>query len=303
MRLTFSYLKTRWVVQLLILLIMANSCSPSYTFDLQGHRGARGLMPENTLPAFEKALQLGVSTLEMDVVITKDQQVLVSHDPWFNPEICLDGQGQRISEADAQKHLIYQMTYAQTQAYDCGSIPYPRFPEQEKMKVHKPLLSEIISFAQKYTTDRDLPLVAFNIEIKSTVEGDSIFHPGIDVFSDLVYEQVKGIPTELLTIQSFDFRVLEYWHIKYPKIRLAALVEEKGTAQEQLEKLSFLPTIYSPEFVLLTQKEIEFLHQKGILVIPWTLNEVADMQQMLDWKVDGIITDYPNRALRFKQKK
>ncbi len=279
---------------------MSNSCIHTRHFDLQGHRGARGLMPENTLPAFEKALQLGVNTLEMDVVITKDLQVLVSHDQWFSAEFCSDANGQRIPEADEQKYLIYQMTYAKTQHYDCGSIAHPRFPEQKKMKVHKPLLSDVIAFAEVYTAKNNLPSVAYNIEIKSTVEGDGVWHPNIEVYSDLVYEQVKNIPVSLLTIQSFDFRVLEYWHKKYPKVRLSALVEEKGSAQEQLNKLSFIPAVYSPDFSLLNPKEIDFLHQKGILVIPWTLNEESDMKQMLDWKVDGIITDYPDRALKFR---
>lgn len=280
---------------------MTNSCSPTYTFDLQGHRGARGLMPENTIPAFEKALQLGVNTLEMDVVITKDLQVLVSHDPWFSSEFCSDLSGTRIEEMDEQKHLIYELTYAETQQYDCGSIVHPRFPEQKKMTGHKPLLSDVIAFVNTYTAKNNLPPVAFNIEIKSTANEDGMWHPNIAQFSDLVYEQVKNIPVSLLTLQSFDFRVLEYWHKKYPNIRLSALVEEEGTAQEQLSKLSFTPNVYSPDFVLLNPKEIEFLHQKGIMVIPWTLNEKADMKQMLDWKVDGIITDYPDRALEFKK--
>lgn len=279
---------------------MSYSCSRSDKFDLQGHRGARGLMPENTLPAFEKALQLGVNTLEMDVVITKDLQVLLSHDQWFNAEFCADASGKRISEEDEQKHLIYEMTHAETRQYDCGSVAHPRFPEQKKMKVHKPLLSEVITFAADYAAKNNLPPVAYNIEIKSTVEGDSVWHPNIEVYSGLVYEQVKDIPVSLLTIQSFDFRVLEYWHKEYPKVRLSALVEEQGTAKEQLGKLSFLPAVYSPDFALLNQKEVDFLHQKGILVIPWTLNEEEDMKKALDWKVDGIITDYPDRALKFK---
>lgn len=293
-------LKTTQIALVLILLLMSYSCSRSDKFDLQGHRGARGLMPENTLPAFEKALQLGVNTLEMDVVITKDLQVLLSHDQWFNAEFCADASGKRIPEKDEQKYLIYEMTFAETRQYDCGSVAHPRFPEQKKMKVHKPLLSDVIAFATDYAVKNNLPPVAYNIEIKSTVEGDSVWHPNIEVYSDLVYEQVKNIPHPLLTIQSFDFRVLEYWHKKYPKVRLSALVEEQGTANGQLEKLSFIPDVYSPDFVLLNQKEVDFLHQKGILVIPWTLNEGEDMKKALEWKVDGIITDYPDRALKFR---
>jgi len=279
-----------------------NSCQNHPVFDLQGHRGARGLLPENTWPAFEKALSLGVTTLEMDVVISKDHQVVVSHEPWFNPAICLSPNGEHLPEVDTAKVLLYALNYEEITTYDCGSLGNPRFPEQVAMKVHKPLLSGVISEAEVYTKTHGLDAVAYNIEIKSTVEGDGTEHPDVATFSDLVYEQVKSLPRGRLTIQSFDFRVLRYFHQKYPDVRLAALVEGSGTAREHIAELGFTPTIYSPEHVLLNPDEIAYLHAQKIKVIPWTVNQVADMERLMGWGVDGLITDYPNRAVQLLKK-
>ncbi|MDT8416080.1 MAG: glycerophosphodiester phosphodiesterase [Flavobacteriaceae bacterium] len=288
--------------RLILILLLMNSCQNHPVFDLQGHRGARGLLPENTWPAFEKALSLGVTTLEMDVVITKDHLVVVSHEPWFNPAICLSPDGKKLPDTDTAKVLLYALNYDEIATYDCGSLGNPRFPEQEAMKVHKPLLSDVISKAEAYTKTHGRDAVAYNIEIKSTVEGDGTEHPDVAIFSDLVYEQIKSLPRERLTIQSFDFRVLRYFHQKYPDVRLAALVEESGTSRERIAELGFTPAIYSPEHVLLIPEEIAYLHDLNIKVIPWTVNEVADMKQLLDWGVDGLITDYPNRAVQLLKK-
>lgn len=276
------------------------SCQSSADFDLQGHRGARGLMPENTWPAFENALQLGVNTLEMDVVISQDKRVVVSHEPWFNPAICLKPNGEAIN-AD-EKISLYQLPYNEIARYDCGSLGNVRFPEQEKIKVNKPLLQDILDKTELFARKYNQKPAAFNIEIKSEPGLEGSFQPDVAEFSDLVYEVVSLVPRDRLTIQSFDFRVLRYFHQKYPDVRLAALVEDKITAAQALEKLGFEPQIYSPEQVLLSPEEIEFLHKKNIQVIPWTVNETTDMQKLLDWGVDGLITDYPDRALTFKNR-
>lgn len=277
------------------------SCQSPSNFDLQGHRGARGLMPENTWPAFEKALQLGVNTLELDVVISQDKRVVVSHEPWFNPAICLKPDGQAIDSTD--KISLYQLPYNEIARYDCGSLGNVQFPEQKKIKVNKPLLQDILDKTELFARKYNQKPASFNIEIKSEPGLESSFQPDVEEFSDLVYELVSLIPRDRLTIQSFDFRVLRYFHQKYPDVRLAALVEDKITAAQALEKLGFEPQIYSPEHVLLNEEEIAFLHRKNIQVIPWTVNETADMQKLLDWGVDGLITDYPDRALAFKKQK
>nr|WP_321450793.1 glycerophosphodiester phosphodiesterase family protein [uncultured Carboxylicivirga sp.] len=271
-----------------------------YNFDLEGHRGTRGLMPENTLPAFKKAMDLGVNTLEMDVVITKDSLVLVSHDPWFNYHICLDSVGKPIEAKDSMRYAIYHMTYAETQLFDCGSLGNPNFPDQKKMEVHKPLLKDVLTYCENYMKGRG-DNICYNIEIKSDPRGDNLFHPVPDEYCRLVTSVIKQyVPLSRVLVQSFDFRILEQMHLQYPEFKLAALVES-GSAEANLSKLSFKPDVYSPWFVLLSQNEIGLMKQEGIKVVPWTVNDSTDMKRLLSWKVDGLITDYPNVALKYKE--
>ncbi|MEM9053118.1 MAG: glycerophosphodiester phosphodiesterase [Bacteroidota bacterium] len=264
--------------------------------DYQGHRGCRGLLPENTIPAFKKALDLGVNTLEMDVVITKDKQVILSHEPWFSHEIALDPEGNPIQLETETSHRIYQMTFEETQNYDVGSKDHPRFPEQEKMEITKPLLSEVIRMAEKHSsqTSRNLPF--YNIETKSKPEGDGIFHPEPEEFVDLLVKVIRdeGI-SERAVIQSFDVRTIQVAKGKYPDIKLALLIENNDSPEANLESLGFTPDIYSPDFALVDENLISFAQEKNMEVIPWTINETEEMKRLIDLGVDGIITDYPDR--------
>lgn len=266
-------------------------------FDLQGHRGARGLKPENTIPAFIVALDSGVTTLEMDLAVTKDKQLIVSHEPWMNASICLKPDNTSISTKDEKKFNIYQMNYREVSSFDCGSKGNERFPEQEKMKISKPLLVDAIVAIEDHIKSFSQYEVDYNIEIKSSPDGDNKFHPTPEVFSDLVFNTIdQYLPWDRVVIQSFDFRVLKYWHEKYPKVRLAALVENKKSVSANLEDLGFKPSVYSPHFTLLDKEGVQYLHQQKIRVIPWTVNEEADMKNVQALGVDGMITDYPNRA-------
>ena len=266
-------------------------------FDLQGHRGARGLQPENTIPAFLLALDSGVTTLEMDVVVTKDNQIIVSHEPWMSSTICTQPDGESIRDRDEKKFNVYEMTYEQVNVFDCGSKGNERFPEQQKMKVSKPLLKDVIAAVEDHIRSYSQYEVDYNIEIKTTEDGDGKFHPAPPEFSDLVYNLLNEyLPMERIVIQSFDFRVLQYWHAKYPAVRLAALVENKKSIEKNLDELGFRPSIYSPYFELLSADGVKKLQRMKIRVIPWTVNEPKDMKRMLELGVDGFITDYPNRA-------
>ncbi|WP_247653574.1 glycerophosphodiester phosphodiesterase family protein [Flavobacterium sp. CS20] len=266
----------------------------TYKFDLQGHRGARGILPENSLQAFQKAIDIGVNTLELDVVISKDSMVVVSHDAYMNPDVCLNAQGQKIS--DSSQFNLYKMNYEDIKTFDCGSLQHPNFPEQKPLKTHKPLLSEVI----KMTTDnlkKKGTRVSLNIEIKSSPETDGVYHPKPDVFADLVIKTIKNelIPLNKINIQSFDKRVVRYVIDHYPEISTAYLVEN-GSFYENLQDLGKTPQIYSPYFKTLDSLDVKQAHNSGVKVIPWTVNEISDMQNLLELGVDGLITDYPNRA-------
>ena len=189
----------------LLLAIHFMSCTASKQFDLEGHRGCRGLMPENTIPAMLKAIDLGVNTLEMDVVITADNKVVVSHEPFFNHEITTLPSGDTFPESNEEQYNIYKMTYDSVLRYDVGMKPHPRFPFQQKMNVQKPLLSTLIDSVESYISRTGKHKVFYNIEIKSKNTTDNIFHPEPEEFTDLLMDVIlqKGIQDRVI-IQSFD---------------------------------------------------------------------------------------------------
>lgn len=271
-------------------------------FDIQGHRGARGLMPENTIPAFLMALDSGVTTIEMDVAVTKDGQLVVSHEPWMSASICSDPSGKAFDEKTERKNNIFQMTYEQVKQWDCGSKGNINFPQQIKMNVSKPLLRDVIIAVENHIKNFTRYEVDYSIEIKSMPQGDNKLHPKPEAFSDLVFNLIdQYLPLDRVVIQSFDFRVLKYWHEKYPAVRLSALVENKKSVNENLADLGFLPSIYSPYFKLVAREDVKELHAKKVRLIPWTVNEPGDMLSLKGLDVDGIITDYPNRVAKFKR--
>jgi glycerophosphoryl diester phosphodiesterase len=267
-----------------------------FSYDLQGHRGSRGLMPENTIPAMIKAMDLGATTLEMDLAITKDGEVILSHEPYMNPVICLTPDGATIDPKD-HSYNLYEMTYREILAFDCGTKGHTGFPQQVKFFATKPLLKDVFAVTEKYAKDLNLPAPHYNIEIKSSPEGDGVYHPRVDEFSDRVVKLIsESIGWERVNIQSFDFRVLKYIHTIYPEVTLAMLVGKAPNYCEDLENLGFQPEIFSPHYEGLNMETIKFLHKKGMKVIPWTVNTTDQMEKLLEMGVDGIITDYPNLA-------
>jgi glycerophosphoryl diester phosphodiesterase len=214
----------------------------------------------------------------------------------MNPLICLTPDGKEIPEGD-RSHNIYQMTFDDVKQYDSGSKYHAGFPQQVKFHVNKPRLKDLFDVVEKYVTDHNLPKPNYNIEIKSSPEGDGIYHPNPAEFSDKVYELIDAnIEWDRVNIQSFDFRVLKYYHQKYPDVTLAMLITDASQSQTQLKELGFQPEIYSPYFVALKKDIVQDLKQIGMKVIPWTVNTTEQMENLLDMGVDGIITDFPNLA-------
>ena len=287
---------------LLLFLLALGHMTYGQQLDIQGHRGARGLLPENTIPAFMRALAEGVTTLELDVVITKDKQVVLSHEPYLSGGICSKPDGSPVTGKESKSLNIYEMTYEQVKAFDCGSRGNSRFPEQQKMKVSKPLLKDLIDKVEAHLNENNLPKVSYNIEVKSTMKGDGVYHPEVAEFSDLVQKVISSqLTTDRYTIQSFDFRALQYFHKTYPDVQLVALIENTKGVEANLKALGFTPEVYSPYFKLLSKKSIDRCHELGMKVIPWTINDLKDMRNMVEKGVDGIITDYPNRAKALKE--
>jgi len=267
-------------------------------FDWQGHRGARGEAPENTLEGMLRALQEGVKTLEMDVVLSKDSVVLLSHEPWFNPDICLDFSGNEWA-GDSLDPNLFHYTYEEISKVDCGSKEYDRFPGQEHYFAVKPRLIDVILEIEETAIIMNRPEPYYNIEIKSRPEWDEVYYPNINLYCDLVLSVLeKANLGERLIVQSFDPRVLRYLNEEYPQVKLAYLTEDEGrSAAEQIQTLGFVPQVYSCNYELLDAATVRSLQTMEIEVIPWTVNEIKDAERLKDWGVNGIITDYPARMI------
>lgn len=293
--------KLTFVSSLILLLSSCAQNTPMKNIDIQGHRGCRGLMPENTIPAFIEAVSIGVHTLELDVCISKDSQVVVSHEPWLSAEICTLA-NQEITEENQMDFNLFSMNYSEIKKADCGSKKHPRFPSQKSIITHKPLLSEVIEEVNAYCRFNNIEMPAFNIELKMNPDGDDIYHPKPEVFANLVLDVLNEYGIEKSsTIQSFDFRVLKYLHIHRPDIQIAALVENVKGIDANLENLGFTPHIYSPYFKLIDAADVRKLNKMGILVIPWTVNSSDDIEYTLSLGVDGIISDFPDRVFEVLQ--
>ncbi|TYP96891.1 glycerophosphoryl diester phosphodiesterase [Sphingobacterium allocomposti] len=266
-------------------------------FSYEGHRGARGLYPENSIGAMKTAIDLPkVTTLEMDCHITKDKKVVVYHDDSLNPKFVQYKNGEPLAGKDI-KGIIYSYTYHELGAFDIGSKPYSDFPEQKKIKTSINLLSDLIDEAEAYAREKRKKPMFYNIETKSSPTKDHTYHPGPEEFSDLVLQIVvdKGIASRTV-IQSFDKRTIQYINKVYPQIRTSYLIDAKNTksVKDLVEELGFTPFIISPNFRLVTPDFLTQAKQRGIKIIPWTVNDKNEIKRLTSMGVDGIISDYPN---------
>ena len=270
-------------------------------FDVQGKAGARGIMPENTIEGMLRALDLGVTTLETDAVISKDKKVVLSQEPYFNNEISLMPNGKAITFKDQKRYNIYKMDYEEVKKFDVGSKVHARFPGQVKFKAYKPLLDETIDAVEAYVKEKKLKKPVYSIETKTIKNGDNDFHPEPAEFVELIMDIVneKKISKRVI-IQSFDMRTLQYLHEKYPKIQTSLLIDEKEPFEDYIDKLGFKPTIYSPYSVLVGKGLVDRCHAMGIKIIPWTVNSLKDIKYFMSLGVDGVITDFPNLMGKLK---
>lgn len=284
-----------FLLSIALLFSINSSAQKAGKFDKQGNRGARGIMPENTIEGMLKALDLGVNTLFMNVVITQDKQVILSHTPYFANDISLKPDGKPITFKEEKQYNIYKMDYAEVQKFDVGSKINTRFPGQQKFKASKPLLEEVFDAVQLYTKANKIPSPAYHIELKSIPKGTGEFHPEPAEFTDLVMNVVnQKKQAKNVTISSFEVAPLQYLHETYPRVKTGLLIDEKEDFEKNIDELGFNPTVYLPYSVLVGKGLVDRCHKKGIKIIPWTVNTVKDINYLINLGVDGIITDYPN---------
>lgn len=268
--------------------------------EVHGHRGCRGLRPENTIPAFSHAVALGVDVIELDVVISQDQQVVVSHEPWLAAKLGRDNLGRTIDPAQELQHNLYQLPYASIRQCVVGEWPHPDFATQLPFPSYRPLLREVLGQVAR-VSQHSGRLVGFSVEVKSSPAGDDIFHPQPAQFVDLVVTELMdaGVINQT-TILSFDPRILQATRRAYPALRLCLLVEDYLSPIAGLfDTLGFNPDVFGPDFQLLsaaTVRDIRAAYPQ-LQIVPWTVNTAADMARVQAWQVDGITTDYPDRLL------
>lgn len=261
-----------------------------------GHRGTRGLMPENTIPAMIKAIQVGANTIEVDVHLTKDSQVVVYHDASFNPEYTTMPDGSDIPKEQRKRYTFYQMNYADVRSFVIGIKDYPAFPQQQRIATYAPLLSELIDSVENYTRSSGAAPVYYLVEVKSGEKSDGVEQPAPDKFMAKMMEvlDAKNLGHRLI-VQSFDMRPLQVLHRTHPNLKLGFLTgDRKKSFEENIEKIGFIPAFYNPNYLLATPDLVRKCHEKGILIEPWTVNTLEEMKALKAMGVDGIITDYPN---------
>lgn len=265
-------------------------------FYKEGHRGTRGLMPENTIPSMTKAIADGANFIEVDIQVSKDNQVMVSHDPHINRQISLLPNGGEIPEADAQKYVLHQMPYDSIRKFDVGSKYHPDFPQQQKLPAYIPLFGELIDSVEQFTVAKGFPPVIYNIEIKARPDKDGIYQPEPAKLIDLVMEVVRSKDIgNRFYVQSFDVRQIQEVHNRYPGVVTGFLTGNKErTLEDNLKEIGFTPDIYSPNYKIATKELVAQCHERGMKFVPWTVNTLEEMQELVAMGVDGIITDYPN---------
>jgi glycerophosphoryl diester phosphodiesterase len=280
-----------------------NTQPSSYTarLEVHGHRGCRGLLPENTLPAFQRALELGADALELDVVVSQDGQLVVSHEPWLAAKLGRGPQGERLDLAYEHDYNLYQMPYATIRQCPVGEWPHPDFPTQQPVPSYRPLLREVLHQAETWAQQLSRPAVRYSVELKSTAEGDEVFHPAPATFVGLVLAELRTADVlARTTLLSFDPRVLRAARQVQPDLALCFLLEDHlPPVSELFAGLGFVPTTLGPDFQLLSAAKVQAIRAAypGLRLVPWTVNSLADLQLVHSWSVNGITTDYPDRLL------
>ena len=260
----------------------------THPIQVQGHRGARAMRPENTIPAFEYAIGLGVDVLELDMAVTLDDEVVISHDPLMNPEIC---KGPRSSIP------IRTLSLTDLYKWDCGALRNPKFPKQTPVPgTRMPTLDEVFQLASRGNFD-------FNIETKIFADHPE-YTPSPEKFARLVLDCVRRHRLQSRVIlQSFDFRTLHAMKDLAPEIRLSALYEHGSDSFVDVAKRAGAG-IVSPDKDLVTPEKVNAAHATGLQVVPWTASTPAEWDALIAADVDGIISDDPAALIAYlKQKK
>jgi glycerophosphoryl diester phosphodiesterase len=281
----------RFCIRLLCSLLLASAAFSSAADKprilVHGHRGARAMRPENTIPAFDYAIKAGVDVLEMDMAVTRDNVIVISHDPILRGPVCTGPQPSAV---------IHELMLAEVREWDCGAVQNPKFPKQTPIPgTRMPTLDDVFQLASRGTFE-------FNIETKSFPNNPE-YTPVPEEFSRMVLEKIRKYKLEKRVIlQSFDFRTLVAMKKLAPEIRLAALTE-MDPRDFRIIAREGQAEIISPNYLLVTKEKVAAAHAAGLQVIPWTVNAPADWDKLIAAGVDAIITDDPAELIAYLRQK
>jgi glycerophosphoryl diester phosphodiesterase len=274
-------------ISVLILLLLA-CVDAAPKIQVHGHRGARAVRPENTLPAFEYAIAVGTDVLELDLAVTKDDQLVVSHDLHMNRKICQGPEGET---------AIRALTLAEIRAWDCGALKNPEFPRQQTIPgTRMPTLDEVFALASKGSFE-------FNVETKTNPKDPSLT-PDPEEYARLVVAAIRRHRLERrVMVQSFDFRTLLALRRLAPEIRRSALYAGVPKDLLQIAQEAGSAPIVSPHYLLTSRESVRRAHQAGLIVVPWTANTTAQWESLVEQGVDAIITDDPGGLIDYLKSK
>ncbi len=260
------------------------------TFELHAHRGIPKIYPENTLEGFAYAIKLGAKVLEVDVVVNRDHELIVSHDPFMRSDLCKSPSGLLIR--NEREHNLYELTTQEIKQYDVGSLPSNQFPDQMNRKLSKPSFQDLAELMSRH------PNVRLNIEVKSEEKYYGLFQPMPKVYAQILISEIKQLKCQFM-IQSFDTCFLNELYILTPDVTLGLLVNSVTDPSLDLALLDFLPNYYNPNFNFLTCDMMQYLRSNGIKVVPWTVNDLTKAKDLVEMGVDGLITDKIDEFLKF----
>lgn len=264
-----------------------------------GHRGYAGRLPENSLPGFIRAAKRGVDAIELDVVVSKDNKVVVSHEPYMASDYMALPNGDPIAHKDEKHFNLYEMSYDDIKKFPLGLRRSKRFPEQRRVKTYKPLLLEVFKTVERQLEKNELEPIMYFVEIKS----DSLDYGKFQPFPSQFVKLVVGVAREQglldrIIFQSFDPQILNMLHKNHPGVQTSFLVKNGGI-EDNLKQVHFTPDYYAPYYKMISNKDyVQEVHDRNMKIITWTVDNPRIIEKLIEFGVDGIISDYPQKILR-----
>jgi glycerophosphoryl diester phosphodiesterase len=282
--------------------------TPQPNFFIQGHRGARGYLPENSIEGFIFCIENNILAMELDLIVLPSGEVVVSHEPYPHSEYVrlenCDKYKENIMNKNEFLYNFFKMRYEDIQKFDCGSKPHPRFRMQKKIKTYKPLLSEVLEVCINLTLKKYQKYPFFNFEIKYKQEWESWGQPPANFVVEKVLETIykAKLPSTSFCIESFNTEILNYLKRQSSNLTLAFLIEnvkDKMEILEKMQEISFIPEIIAPHFSILDRILVQYFLQKGIKTWTWTVNDPATALELYQQGVESLITDYPTQIKHY----